>query len=101
MATKLSRRSLIAAATAVGSTIIVKPTRAADYTFEQYHNQPASGTLHKNLAAMWDAIASETNGRVEGIVHPENNKIPGGDPEAFKKLRPARSSSSRSWAASS
>ena len=35
MATKLSRRSLIAAATAVGSTIIVKPTRAADYTFEQ------------------------------------------------------------------
>ena len=35
---------------------------------------------------MWDAIASETNGRVEGIVHPENNKIAGGDPEAFKKL---------------
>ena len=86
MATKLSRRSLIAAATAVGSTIIVKPTRAADYTFEQYHNQPASGTLHKNLAAMWDAIANETNGRVEGIVHSENNKIAGGDPEAFKKL---------------
>ena len=80
MATKLSRRSLIAAATAVGSTIIVKPTRAADYTFEQYHNQPASGTLHKNLAAMWDAIANETNGRVEGIVHSENNKIAGGDP---------------------
>src|SRR3954462_7994218 len=86
MATKLSRRSLIAAATAVGSTIIVKPTRAADYTFEQYHNQPASGTLHKNLAAMWDGIANETNGRVEGIVHSENNKIAGGDPEAFKKL---------------
>jgi TRAP-type C4-dicarboxylate transport system substrate-binding protein len=86
MAPKLSRRSLIAAATAVGSTIIVKSTRAADYTFEQYHNQPASGTLHKNLTAMWDAIANETNGRVEGIVHSENNKIAGGDPEAFKKL---------------
>jgi tripartite ATP-independent transporter DctP family solute receptor len=86
MPANLSRRSLIAGATAVGSTIIAKPARAAEFTFAQYHNQPASGTLHKNLVAMWDAVRSETNGRVEATVHAENNKLPGGDPEAFKKL---------------
>jgi len=36
--------------------------------------------------AMWDAIRSETNGRVEATVYPENNKLAGGDPEALKKL---------------
>jgi TRAP-type transport system periplasmic protein len=86
MARRFSRRSFVAAATAVGSTIIVKPTRAADYTFAQYHNQPAGGTLHKNLVAMWDAVRGESNGRVEATVYAENNKIAGGDPEAFKKL---------------
>jgi TRAP-type transport system periplasmic protein len=86
MAGRFSRRSFVAGATAVGSTIVVKPTRAADYTFAQYHNQPAGGTLHKNLVAMWEAVRGETNGRVEATVYAENNKIPGGDPEAFKKL---------------
>jgi TRAP-type transport system periplasmic protein len=86
MATQFSRRSVIAGATAVGSTIIVKPTRAADHKFVQYHNQPAGGTLHKNLVAMWDAVRGETNGRVEATVYAENNKIAGGDPEALKKL---------------
>ncbi len=86
MASKLSRRSLIAGATAAGSTIVVKPAHAAEYAFAQYHNQPAGGTLHKNLVAMWDAVRDETGGRVETVVHAENNKIPGGDPEALKKL---------------
>jgi len=86
MTGKFSRRSLIAGATAVGSTIVVKPTRAAEFTFAQYHNQPAGGTLHKNLVAMWEAVRVETNGRVDTTVHAENNKIPGGDPEALKKL---------------
>src|SRR2546430_10630710 len=86
MATQLSRRFVIAGATAAGSTIIVKPTRAADHKFVQYHNQPAGGTLHKNLVAMWDAVRAETNGRVETTVYAENNKIAGGDPEALKKL---------------
>jgi tripartite ATP-independent transporter DctP family solute receptor len=86
MTGKFSRRSLLAGATAVGSAIVVKPARAADYSFAQYHNQPAGGTLHKNLVAMWEAVRAETNGRVETTVHAENNKISGGDPEALKKL---------------
>src|SRR6201995_1601444 len=81
-----TRRSVLAAAAAKGPPIIVRPTRAADYTFAQYHNQAASGTLHKNLNAMWQAIADEHNGRVETTVYAENNKLPGGDPDALKML---------------
>jgi tripartite ATP-independent transporter DctP family solute receptor len=86
MTTRWTRRSLLAGATAIGSTIIVKPARAADYNFAQYHNQAAGGTLHKNLTAMWDAVRSETNGRVETKVCAENNKVAGGDPDALKML---------------
>ena len=70
----------------MGSGIIVRPARAADYRFSQYHNQAASGTLHKNLTAMWEAVRVETNGRVETTVYAENNKLPGGDPDALKML---------------
>jgi len=87
MAIKITRRSLVAGAAAFGlPAIIVRPTFAADYNFKQYHNQAATGTLQKNLLAMWDTIKAETNGRVEATVYPENNKIPGGDPDAFKML---------------
>jgi tripartite ATP-independent transporter DctP family solute receptor len=86
MATLLSRRSLIAGAMAAGASMIARPLRAADFTFAQYHNQSIGGTLHRNLVAMWEAVRNETNGRVETTVHPENNKLPGGDPEALKKL---------------
>jgi tripartite ATP-independent transporter DctP family solute receptor len=86
MLTKWTRRSLLAGAAAMGSGIIVRPARAADYRFSQYHNQAASGTLHKNLTAMWEAVRNETNGRVETTVYAENNKLPGGDPDALKML---------------
>jgi tripartite ATP-independent transporter DctP family solute receptor len=86
MARNWTRRSLLAGAAAVGSTIIVRPSLAADYRFSQYHNQAASGTLHKNLTAMWEAVRNETNGRVETTVYAENNKLPGGDPDALKML---------------
>jgi tripartite ATP-independent transporter DctP family solute receptor len=81
-----TRRSILSGAAAVGTTIIVRPSLAAEYKFSQYHNQAAGGTLHKNLTAMWEAVAAETNGRVETTVYPENNKLPGGDPDALKML---------------
>jgi tripartite ATP-independent transporter DctP family solute receptor len=81
-----TRRSLLAGAAALGPALIVRPARAAEYRFAQYHNQAASGTLHKNLTAMWAAVLAETNGRVETTVYPENNKLPGGDPDALKML---------------
>ncbi|WJR77554.1 TRAP transporter substrate-binding protein [Bradyrhizobium sp. NP1] len=81
-----TRRSLLAGAAALGPALIVRQGRAAEYDFAQYHNQAASGTLHKNLTAMWAAISAETNGRVQATVYAENNKLPGGDPDALKKL---------------
>ena len=35
---------------------------------------------------MWTAIRNETGGRVETTVFPENNKIPGSDPQALQML---------------
>ena len=81
-----TRRSLLAGAAALGPALIVRSARAAEYRFAQYHNQAATGTLHKNLTAMWAAVSAETNGRVETAVYPENNKLPGGDPDALKML---------------
>jgi TRAP-type transport system periplasmic protein len=91
MAMKWTRRSVLAGAAMAGPALvtpalIVRPARAADYKFAQYHNQAATGPLHKNLVAMWQAVASQTNGRVETTVYAENNKLPGGDPDALKML---------------
>jgi len=86
MKTPWTRRTLLAGAAAAGTTIIVKPARAADYKFIQYHNQADVSTLHKNLTAMWDAIRQETNGRVEAAVYAENNKVAAGDTAALKML---------------
>jgi TRAP-type transport system periplasmic protein len=82
----LTRRTLLGAAAGLAPAIIVRKARAAEYKFAQYHNQAASGTLHRNLEAMWLMIAEETGGRVETTVHAENNKLPGGDPDALKML---------------
>ena len=86
MPRKWTRRSVLSGAAAAGATLIVRPALAAEYRFSQYHNQAAGGTLHKNLTAMWEAVAWETNGRVETTVYAENNKLPGGDPDALKML---------------
>ena len=58
-----TRRSILSGAAVMGSTLIIKPLQAAEYKFSQYHNQADTGPLHKNLTAMWQAIAAETNGR--------------------------------------
>ncbi len=86
MSKSWTRRSLLTGAAVLAPTIIMRPSRAADFRFAQYHNQAASGTLHKNLTAMWQTISAETDGRVEATVHAENNKLPGGDPDALKML---------------
>jgi tripartite ATP-independent transporter DctP family solute receptor len=71
----------------MNSSVPAEPPRVAKYAFTQYHGQAATSTLHKNLAAMWDAIRAETNGRVEAQVFAENNKIAGGDLAALERLR--------------
>jgi tripartite ATP-independent transporter DctP family solute receptor len=82
----LSRREVIASVAGVSALTIIRRARAADFTFRQYHNQTAEVSLHKNLVAMWDAIHTETGGRVAATVHAENNAVAGGDPAALRML---------------
>jgi TRAP-type C4-dicarboxylate transport system substrate-binding protein len=71
MAKNWTRRSVLSGVAAAGTALIVRPSLAADYKFAQYHNQAASGPLHRNLTAMWEAVRTETNGRVETTVYAE------------------------------
>ena len=59
---------------------------AADFNFTQYHNQTSDSPLHLWLVEMWRAVRSQTDGRVVTTVFPENNKIPGSDPQALQML---------------
>lgn len=86
MNTQWTRRAVLSATAAAGTTILVRRARAAEFKFIQYHNQTESGTLHQNLVAMWNAIRNDTNGRAEATVYPENNKLAAGDPAALKLL---------------
>src|SRR5207244_4588610 len=55
-------------------------------TVVQYHNQTADSPHHLRLSQMWTAIRNETGGRIEATVFPENNRIPGSDPQALEML---------------
>ena len=81
-----TRRSFLAASVAAPA-LIASRARAAEFTFAQYHNQAVDTPLHRNLVAMWEAIARETQGRLVARVYAENNGIPGGDQDALKMLR--------------
>jgi tripartite ATP-independent transporter DctP family solute receptor len=83
--TAVSRRAFVGGLLGAAS-IYGRPLRAADYTFTQFHNQPASSSLHQRLVQMWAAIRTESGGRVETQVLAENNKIQGSDPAALKML---------------
>jgi tripartite ATP-independent transporter DctP family solute receptor len=83
---KLTRRALVGGAVLGSLSMFVKSIRAAEFTFTQYHNQPANSPLHQRLVGLWAAVAKETGGRVETTVYPSNNKIAGSDPAALKLL---------------
>jgi len=80
-----TRRSFVAAA--FGSlTVFTRTLKAAEYSFRQLHNQPATSSLHRRLVEMWTAVRTETQGRVDVQVFPENDKTPGSDPAVLKML---------------
>jgi tripartite ATP-independent transporter DctP family solute receptor len=81
-----TRRSFLTGAALASAPVFVRTLRAADYSFVQYHNQPGSSSLHRRLVQMWTTVRAETGGRVEAVVLPQNNNIPGSDPAALKML---------------
>ena len=82
----LTRRAFVLGGGAASLFVFGRRLRAADFTVVQYHNQTAESPLHRRLTEMWTAIAKETGGRIEATIHPENNKLPGSDPEALQML---------------
>lgn len=86
MAGGITRRSVAAAGGGLGLAILVRPARAADFRFRQFHNQASSSPLHRRLVEMWAAVTAETNGRVACEVFAENAGIAGSDPAALKML---------------
>src|SRR4051812_24261799 len=82
----LTRRSFVLGATTGSVSLLVRRVRAADFTFTQYHNQTAASSLHQRLVQMWDAVRTETGGRVQTQVFAENNHVDGSDPAALKMV---------------
>jgi len=68
------------------SAALVRAQRPPEFTFTQYHNQTAESSLHRRLEQMWTAVRSESGGRIEVRVFPENNKHPGSDPAVLQML---------------
>ena len=60
--------------------------RGGAFTFTQYHNQTPASSLHKRLVEMWDAVRTESGGKVACQVFAQNNNIQGSDPAALKAL---------------
>jgi TRAP-type transport system periplasmic protein len=85
--TRISRRTFALQTSAVAAvTIISWPSRAAALEMRQFHNQTDDTPLHKRLVEMWAAVDQETGGRLKVKVFAENNKVPGGDPQARDML---------------
>lgn len=82
----LTRRSFVAGATLGSLSLFARSLQAADYSFVQLHNQPATSPLHRRLGEMWASIREETRGRVDAQVFAENRKTPGSDPAVLKML---------------
>src|SRR5579863_5649904 len=87
MAHKIPRRNFTRGLMAAGATLLItRRARAAEFELRQFHNQPPGSPLDKWLTQMWDAVKTETNGRVQVQTFPDNNKISGGDPAALNMV---------------
>ncbi len=84
---KVTRRKFSAGLMAAsGMLLIARRAHAAEFDLRQFHNQPAGSPLDKWLWQLWDAVKTETNGRVQVQVFADNNKIAGGDPAALNMV---------------
>src|ERR1700681_2501232 len=87
MLREISRRKFTFGLMATGGMLLTsRRAGAAEFELRQFHNQPADSPLDKWLMQMWDAVKTETNGRVQVQTFADNNKISGGDPAALNMV---------------
>lgn len=60
--------------------------RSARWRADQVHSQPAASHLQRFLEALWNAVARETDGRLQVTVHPASMGIAGAGPEVLKRV---------------
>jgi tripartite ATP-independent transporter DctP family solute receptor len=73
------------AATLASIGIVRSPARAAEITGKAGTNQPPDHPLSVAMKDLWDAVRTQTNGRVDVAVFP-NNQL-GGDTAMMQQLR--------------
>src|SRR2546423_691546 len=56
------------------------------WTARQFHNQPAQSHQHQFLSDLWSQVAAQTNGRLQVTTYPQNDNVPGSDPQALDML---------------
>ena len=84
----LNRRSLVVGLAAAGAFCVApRLVRAQSFKARQYHPQPAASHLHIYLTKLWDAVRTETGGRLDITVYAQNNGVPIADPDILKQLQ--------------
>ena len=82
--TLITRRKFTAGLMAAGGMLLAgRRARAAEFELRHYHSQGLQSSLHKRLVEMWQAVETETGGRVHVQTFPEFNQLPGNSPEAI------------------
>lgn len=82
----ITRRVFLTGAAVTIGSLAFGDTPSAAYHARQFHNQPENSSLHRNLAALWSSVEKETGGRMVVQTFPQNNNIPGSDPQALQML---------------
>lgn len=80
----MTRRRFTAGLMAAGGMLLAgRRARAAEFELRHYHSQGLQSSLHKRLVEMWQAVETETGGRVHVETFPEFNQLSGNSPEAI------------------
>ena len=81
----MRRRAFVAAGSVLALGACATPARR-EWSARQFHNQPAQSHQHQFLSDMWEQVAQETDGRLRVTTFPQNNNVPGSDPQALDML---------------
>jgi tripartite ATP-independent transporter DctP family solute receptor len=83
---KLSRKAFVTAASAYSTIAIVRaPARAAQFQMKIGHNLPVDHPVNVRSVQMWNAVRTETAGRLDVKIFPDNQL--GGDSAMLSQIR--------------